>query len=92
MEYKLGVCLDGTPLPSAEDVVARLNAFRALRGYVNPQQGPMAAALYALLEELHVQDKGQNGLVQLKPSIEHHPVLLHRHETLGERLVEELSA
>lgn len=45
MESKLGVCLDGTPLPSAEDVVARLNAFRALRGYVNPQQGPMAAAL-----------------------------------------------
>lgn len=45
MKPKLGVFLNGTSLPTAEDVVARLDAFRTLRGYVNPQQGPMAAAL-----------------------------------------------
>jgi hypothetical protein len=37
--------LDGTPVPTPEEVVARLVEFRARRGYVNPQQGPMAAAL-----------------------------------------------
>lgn len=37
--------LDGTPMPTPEEVVARLEEFRARRGYVNPQQGPLAAAL-----------------------------------------------
>jgi hypothetical protein len=45
MKTTLGVSLSGTPLPTVDEVVARLNEFRAQRGYVNPQQGPMAAAL-----------------------------------------------
>jgi hypothetical protein len=46
--------LDGTPLPSSEEVVTRLHAFRALRGYVNPQQGPMAAALPSVADGYRV--------------------------------------
>lgn len=37
--------MGGQSLSSVEEVVSRLSEFRALRGYVNPQQGPMAAAL-----------------------------------------------
>lgn len=45
MKRELGVSENDQSLASPEEVVARLNAFRQLRGYVNPQQGPMAAAL-----------------------------------------------
>ncbi len=45
MKSEMGAFLDGSLLPNSADVVARLNAFRKLRGYVNPQQGPLAAAL-----------------------------------------------
>ncbi|HYF16530.1 MAG TPA: hypothetical protein VEA40_01595 [Ramlibacter sp.] len=33
------------PLTPPEEVQARLNEFRTRRGYINPQQGPLAAAL-----------------------------------------------
>ncbi len=45
MKADTGVSLNGTPLPTADEVIARLNEFRGRRGYLNPQQGPMAAAL-----------------------------------------------
>lgn len=54
MQSTDGTFLDGTSLPSAEDVVARLHAFRELRGYVNPQQGPMAAALPSVADGYRV--------------------------------------
>jgi hypothetical protein len=40
-----GSFLGGRPLPTPDEVLARLGEFRARRGYVNPQQGPMACAL-----------------------------------------------
>ena len=46
--------LDGKPLPTVDEVVSRLNEFRARRGYVNPQQGPMAAALPAVSDGYRV--------------------------------------
>jgi hypothetical protein len=46
--------LDGSPLPTPEQVVARLNEFRVRRGYVNPQQGPMACALPAVSDGYRV--------------------------------------
>jgi hypothetical protein len=46
--------LDGTPLPTPEEVIARLSEFRARRGYVNPQQGPLAAALPAVSDGYRV--------------------------------------
>ena len=49
--------LDGTPVPTPEQVVARLEEFRARRGYVNPQQGPMAAALPGVADGYRVMYK-----------------------------------
>jgi hypothetical protein len=49
-----GTFLDGTPLPSTEEVIARLQEFRARRGYVNPQQGPMACALPSVADGYRV--------------------------------------
>lgn len=49
-----GVMLDGTPMPTPEQVVARLEEFRARRGYVNPQQGPLAAALPSVADGYRV--------------------------------------
>lgn len=49
--------LDGTPMPTPEEVVARLEEFRARRGYVNPQQGPMAAALPSVSDGYRVMYK-----------------------------------
>lgn len=43
-----------THLPTPEEVVARLSEFRVRRGYVNPQQGPMAAALPAVSDGYRV--------------------------------------
>jgi alkylhydroperoxidase/carboxymuconolactone decarboxylase family protein YurZ len=47
-------CRDSGNHPTAEEVVARLNEFRARRGYVNPQQGPLAAALPAVFDGYRV--------------------------------------
>lgn len=49
--------LDGTPVPSPDEVVARLEEFRSRRGYVNPQQGPMAAALPSVADGYRVMYK-----------------------------------
>lgn len=49
-----GMMLDGTPMPTPEEVLARLDEFRARRGYVNPQQGPLAAALPAVSDGYRV--------------------------------------
>lgn len=49
--------LDGTPMPTPEEVVARLEEFRARRGYVNPQQGPLAAALPMVADAYRVMYK-----------------------------------
>ncbi len=49
--------LDGTPVPTPEQVVARLEEFRSRRGYVNPQQGPMAAALPGVADGYRVMYK-----------------------------------
>lgn len=46
--------LAGGELASVEELLGRLNEFRARRGYVNPQQGPMAAALPAVFEGYRV--------------------------------------
>lgn len=46
--------IDGTPVPTPEEVVARLEEFRSRRGYVNPQQGPMAAALPSVADGYRV--------------------------------------
>jgi hypothetical protein len=46
-----GVC------PTPEEVVARLTEFRARRGYVNPQQGVMAAALPGVADGYRVMYK-----------------------------------
>jgi hypothetical protein len=49
--------LDGTPMPTPEEVRSRLEEFRARRGYVNPQQGPMAAALPMVADGYRVMYK-----------------------------------
>jgi hypothetical protein len=48
------VSLDGKPVPTEQEVIARLSEFRSRRGYVNPQQGPMAAALPGVSEGYRV--------------------------------------
>ena len=45
VKAELEISMNEQKLASVEEVVSRLSEFRALRGYVNPQQGPMAAAL-----------------------------------------------
>ena len=54
MKKKPVTSLDGKALPTVDEVVARLSEFRARRGYVNPQQGPMAAALPAVSDGYRV--------------------------------------
>lgn len=49
--------LDGTPVPTPDQVIARLEEFRARRGYVNPQQGPLAAAMPAVSDGYRVMYK-----------------------------------
>jgi hypothetical protein len=49
--------LDGTSMPTPEEVRSRLEEFRARRGYVNPQQGPMAAALPMVADGYRVMYK-----------------------------------
>jgi hypothetical protein len=49
--------LSATHCPTAEEVVARLNEFRGRRGYVNPQQGVMAAALPGVSDGYRVMYK-----------------------------------
>ncbi|GAA4341445.1 hypothetical protein GCM10023144_42270 [Pigmentiphaga soli] len=44
----------GSGLSSTEEVIARLDEFRSRRGYVNPQQGPMAAALPGVFDGYRV--------------------------------------
>ena len=51
VKAELEVSMNEKKLASVEEVVSRLSEFRALRGYVNPQQGPMAAALPPALAE-----------------------------------------
>jgi hypothetical protein len=46
--------LDGSPLPTPEAVRERLEEFRARRGYVNPQQGPLACALPSVADGYRV--------------------------------------
>jgi hypothetical protein len=46
--------LTGGELAGTEEVLARLDEFRARRGYVNPQQGPMAAALPGVFDGYRV--------------------------------------
>jgi len=44
----------GAGLATTQEIVDRLNDFRRRRGYVNPQQGPMAAALPAVFDGYQV--------------------------------------
>src|SRR6478672_12638624 len=44
------MAIDTKGLASPDEVRARLNEFRVRRGYVNPQQGPLAAALPGVFE------------------------------------------
>ncbi|MBV7483381.1 hypothetical protein [Bordetella sp. BOR01] len=46
--------LTGGQLATPAELTARLDEFRARRGYVNPQQGPMAAALPAVFDGYRV--------------------------------------
>ncbi len=46
--------LDGSAMPTATEVQARLEEFRRRRGYVNPQQGPMACALPSVADGYRV--------------------------------------
>jgi hypothetical protein len=46
--------LDGSAMPTPAEVLSRLDEFRRRRGYVNPQQGPMACALPAVADGYRV--------------------------------------
>jgi hypothetical protein len=46
--------LTGGALASVDEVIARLDEFRTRRGYVNPQQGPLAAALPSVFDGYRV--------------------------------------
>jgi hypothetical protein len=69
-DQSVGTFLDGRALPTTEEVVARLEEFRARRGYVNPQQGPMACAMpsvsdgYRVLYKALVLDEKHLGALE----------------------------